>query len=100
MSNTSVRRTLAAIAVGGVLAASGLLWATEAHANAVCDYLDTHPGVAGVEDLVAASHYALPDSTDFQHGQAIAVIVASECPRHLFDLDAFAAKWGQPGFAA
>lgn len=33
MSELSVRRTLAAVAAGGVLAATGLFWAGEAHAS-------------------------------------------------------------------
>lgn len=39
MSTLSVRRTLVAVAAGGVLAASGLLWAGDANATPETDYL-------------------------------------------------------------
>lgn len=84
-------RSIAMSAAVGMLI---LMQAAIAHAEPVevCAYLDAHPSVAGIEDLAAMGIYG-NGWTDQQVGTFIGQQIATYCPRHGFELQAFVDKW-------
>lgn len=60
--------------------------------NPVCSYLDAHPNIAGVEDVIGIAVAGGIDPYDA--GSYTAQIVIEDCPRHLPTLQAYVAKWG------
>ena len=97
MSKSIVRRTLAGVAAGGVLAATGLFWAGQARADgvisdaeyayiqaygatAVCPVISAFPSEAGVMGVMQG----IADD-GFTYDAAVDIINASVsefCPRH------------------
>lgn len=80
-----LRITLASIAVGGIVGA-GIMGIGVARADVtVCDYLDAHPSLADVEDLLAMGVYGNQWSSA-ETAQFIVAEVKADCPRHMFTL--------------
>lgn len=104
MSKTILRRSLAAITVGGALA---IMAAPAAHAGPVEDYttfaapivcqvLDEYPSVAGVTGVVQA---VMSDSgfSPYDAGTVVGVAVRDYCPRHITELQQFIAVYSNAG---
>lgn len=93
-----LRIMLASIGIGALVGA-GLMQTAIARADDrvdVCAYLDTRPTVAGVEDLMTIGLFSGIDgrkATPEQVATFVFTEVRDGCPRHLFELKAFAEKW-------
>lgn len=87
------RLTMKKLAVG-VAIASAIVFAPSANADYpfVCEYLDNHPYISGVEDLVGIA-IVQENMTGSEAGEVILNIVVNNCPRHLLTLQQFARKW-------
>lgn len=73
--------------------------APEAKADVfVCPYLDAHPTVAGVEDLLGIGMAVNGWSPEYT-GKFVVNEVVNNCPRHLLTLEDFIAKWGSKTYA-
>lgn len=107
MSTSSLRRSLAAIAFGGLLAAGSVTVATPAHADpvenyaalnagAVCSTLDEFPTVAGVTGVVQG---VMEDSgfSPYDAGRVVATAVLASCPAHITELQRFIAVCSNAG---
>lgn len=87
-------RTKIALLLGAAAAAMALAPTAQAQAdNPVCVYLDSHPGASGIEDIVTLTKMGT-DLTDHEVAKALVEIIYTDCARHLWDMKAFAAKWG------
>jgi hypothetical protein len=98
------RGLLGLVAVGGLIAAAflgcGPAKATPlddyviVNAPVICSLLDEYPSVAGVEGVVTAlvsKGLSGPDAGE------VARAVQGWCPRHIPEIQAFAAKWAGAG---
>ena len=63
-----------------------------ADTNPVCGWLDTHPGPAGVEDVVGIAIVQV-GLTPQQAADTVFSIIYNECPRHLLSLREYVNKW-------
>jgi len=102
MRPRALRRRLALVGLGGILAAA-VLGTGIARANpldeyvidnaaTVCSLLDDYPSVSGVEGLVIALHDE--GFTGEEAGEIIGRSVVGFCPRHMTEIQAFINKWG------
>ena len=87
-----LRRLLALMAFGAILAGTGIGWAVDAHAAPnVCGSLYVSPTVGTVENLGVA--YMAEGWTPEQAGELIATIVYTNCPEYAPVLDRFIAAY-------
>lgn len=82
---------LAMIAVAAYIGAGRAVAQPTNGPSPTCTYLDTHPGVGGVEDIVVMA--LLDGMSPEDIGQDLFDVVRVNCPRHIPTLLEFGHKW-------
>lgn len=95
MTRKTLTQLLLLMVVIGCLLGGCLAKAEKAQATDICSYLDAHPTVAGVEDLVGIG-ITINGMSPYETGAFIRDVVDNECPRHLVTIQMYLDKWN-PG---